>query len=65
MTRFQLLGAYLLARLSEPSTWRGLCAMGGAVGLVLAPEQIELITSTALGLIGLIGTFAPDANSGQ
>jgi hypothetical protein len=45
---------YLLERLKEPSTWRGLLALATALGVKLHPELQEAILSTGLALIGLI-----------
>lgn len=56
--------AYVLARLAEPSTWRGIMALLTSVGLAISPEQAVAITSVGIGLIGLIGTFVPDKTKG-
>jgi hypothetical protein len=48
---------YLLERLKEPSTWRGLLALTTALGVKLHPELQEAILSTGLALIGLINVF--------
>lgn len=49
--------AYLLARLGEPSTWRGLFALLTALGITLHPEQIAAITSLGLAAIGAVNVF--------
>jgi len=51
---------YLIERLKEPSTWRGLTALLTAVGVALSPEQVNAIVSTGLALIGLLGVFTKD-----
>lgn len=51
---------YLLERLKEPSTWRGLTALLTAVGVALSPEQINAIISAGLALIGVLGVFTKD-----
>lgn len=51
---------WLLKRLKEPSTWRGIIAMLTASGLALTPEQGAAITAVGLGLIGLVGAFTKD-----
>lgn len=51
---------YILARLQEPSTWRGLLALATAAGVALSPEQVEAIITVGLGLIGLVGVFTSD-----
>ncbi len=52
---------YILARLKEASTWRGLILVVTAFGLALTPEQAELVTTVGLGLAGLLGTLTADA----
>ena len=52
---------YLVGRLSEASTWRGIVAIGTAFGITMTPEQAEAIVAGGLGLIGLIGAFLPDS----
>lgn len=49
--------AWLLARLREPSTWKGLSLIAGAAGISLAPEmvtQVGLIVGAVFGLIDII-----------
>lgn len=48
---------YLLERLKEPSSWRGILAMMTAVGVKLHPELQEAIISTGLALIGMVNFF--------
>lgn len=48
---------YLIARLGEPSTWRGLFALLTALGISLHPEQMAAITSLGLALIGAVNVF--------
>jgi hypothetical protein len=51
---------YLLERLAEASTWRGITALLIAVGVALSPEQIDAIVATGLAVIGLLGVFTKD-----
>jgi hypothetical protein len=51
---------FILTRLKEASTWRGLVALLTAAGIGLSPEQGEAITATGLAVIGLIGVFVKD-----
>lgn len=51
---------YLLERLGEASTWRGIVALLTAAGIVFDPEQIEGIVATGLAVVGLIGAFTGD-----
>ena len=48
---------YILDRLSENSTWRGIILCGTAVGLRLEPEHQEAIVAAGLGLVGAINVF--------
>lgn len=52
---------YVLSRLKEASTWRGIIAVITACGVALSPEQIEAIVATGLALMGIVGAFFPDA----
>ena len=45
---------WVLARLSEPSTWRGIIAIATGAGLVLSPEMQQGILAVGLSAIGLI-----------
>ncbi len=49
--------SYVIARLGEPSTWRGLFALLTALGITLHPEQIAAITSLGLAAIGAINVL--------
>lgn len=51
--------AYLLARLQEPSTWRGLVLIATACGAVLSPDQQDAIVAGGLLVAGLIGAALP------
>ena len=48
---------YILDRLSENSTWRGLILVGTAVGLKVEPEHQEAIVAAGLSLVGVINIF--------
>lgn len=52
---------YILARLHEASTWRGITAGLTAVGIVLSPEQRDAIIVAGLAIMGVIGAFVPDS----
>jgi hypothetical protein len=51
---------YFLARLKEPSTWRGLIMVATAYGMRLSPEQAYAIASLGMALAGGIGAAAPE-----
>lgn len=48
---------YILDRLAENSTWRGVILICTAVGLRLEPEHQEAIVAAGLGLVGAINVF--------
>lgn len=52
--------AYVLERLKEPSTWRGLTLLLTALGIPLAPGVSDAIIAAGLGIAGLIGAVMPD-----
>ena len=51
---------YILERLKEPSTWRGIILILTAAGVPIAPEMQTAIISAGLALAGLIGVATPD-----
>lgn len=51
---------YLLERLREPSTWRGVIMLLTAVGVPVAPAMADAIISVGLAVAGLIGVATPD-----
>ena len=48
---------YLLDRLNENSTWRGILLVLTALGVSLSPQNQEAITAAGLGLVGAINIF--------
>jgi len=48
---------WIVARIKEPSTWRGIASVAGLVGLHLAPEQWESITTATISIIAAIEIF--------
>lgn len=51
---------WLLARLHEPSTWRGIILLLTVCGWKLEPDQAEAIIAGGLAIVGLIGVFTKD-----
>lgn len=51
---------YVLERLKEPSTWRGIVLLATALGIPVAPALATAITTFGLGLAGLIGVVTAD-----
>jgi hypothetical protein len=51
---------FIVTRLGEPSTWRGIAALITAAGIALSPEQVAAVTAAGLAVVGIIGAFFPD-----
>lgn len=51
---------FILARLGEASTLRGLLMLATAAGVALKPEAIDAIVTFGVGLAGLLGVILPD-----
>lgn len=51
---------WLLARLRQPSTWRGLIWVLTAGGVTLAPDAWDYIATIGMALAGLIGVLLDD-----
>jgi hypothetical protein len=45
---------YILARLMEPSTWRGLISLATVLGLRLNPDQAEAILTAGVSVYSAI-----------
>jgi hypothetical protein len=54
---------YIINRLSEASTWRGLVGLLTAFGIVLSPEQVVSFMSAGTALIALINVFRKESAS--
>ena len=52
--------AYILERLKEPSTWRGIVLLLTAAGVPMAPGVADLVVAVGLAVAGMIGTVMPD-----
>ena len=53
--------AYLLARLKEASTWRGIALLLTAFGVQVAPEVQDAIISVGIAVAGAVGVLFPDS----
>jgi len=51
---------YVLDRLTEASTWRGIIAFLTGAGVTISPEQSEVIISLGLAIIGALGFLTKD-----
>jgi hypothetical protein len=52
--------AYVIERLKEASTWRGIIMLLTAAGIPMAPEMQHLVISVGMALAGAVGVAMPD-----
>lgn len=45
---------WILDRLSEKGTWRALASLAGLFGLMVAPDQLEIIGAGIIALVSVI-----------
>jgi hypothetical protein len=48
---------YILARIFEPSTWRGLVSLATLFGLKIAPDQADAVLTAGVSLYSAINIF--------
>jgi hypothetical protein len=48
---------YILDRLAENSTWRGLVFVASATGITLVPDQANAIAAAGMAIVGAINVF--------
>ncbi|MBF0136144.1 MAG: hypothetical protein H7833_05810 [Magnetococcus sp. DMHC-1] len=46
---------YIVDRMREPSTWRGMVMLATALGIDMRPELVTEIIAAGTGLAGLVG----------
>ncbi len=51
---------WLITRLKEPSTWRGIIWLLTAFGVTLRPEIWEQITTVGMAVAGLVGMLSSE-----
>lgn len=51
---------WLVNRLKEGSTWRGITMLLTAAGVSLSPEQMGAIVTAGMTIAGAIGVFWPE-----
>jgi hypothetical protein len=51
---------WALARLDEPSTWRGIIGLLTGFGVALNPHQAAMLLAGGMGLAGFIGVVTKD-----
>ena len=52
---------YIIQRLKEPSTWRGIILVATAAGAHWSPESQATVITVGVGLAGVIGALIPDS----
>ena len=55
-----ILWQYIVNRLKEPSTWRGLTILLTLAGVNVSPEQTTAIIAFGAAIVAFIGVFFPD-----
>ena len=50
---------YLIDRLREFSTWRGIAALVATGGVLIAPAQLYAVYKTFIAVLGLAAVFTP------
>lgn len=51
---------YILARLREPSTWRGIMLVLTSCGVGIHPDMADQIIAAGVGLAGIVGIVTAD-----
>lgn len=54
---------WILDRLKESSTWRGIVWLLTVAGIALEPEQKEAIITAGIAIAGLLGVFTRDSST--
>lgn len=45
---------WILARLKEKGTWRALASLAGLFGLMVAPDQLEIVGAGIIAIVSII-----------
>lgn len=53
---------WLLSRLQEASTWRGIIGVLTSAGVVISPDKASAIIATGLALMGLVNILRNEKN---
>lgn len=51
---------FMLARMKEKTTWRGVILLLGILGVALSPEQKEAIITAGVALIGAVEVLSKE-----
>jgi hypothetical protein len=52
--------SYIIERMKETSTWRGVILLLTAIGVPIAPAMADSIIAAGMAVAGLIGVSFPD-----
>lgn len=55
------IGAFLVSRLKEATTYAGLFTILGVAGVVISPDQKDAIVAVCTAIVGAILVFFPNA----
>lgn len=58
------MATYIIDRLKEASTWRGIIALLTAAGVTISPEMVDKVVAAGLAVMGIIGMFFKDKTTG-
>lgn len=50
---------YVIDRLRDFATWRGIAALAATGGVLVAPEQLDAVYKMFIAILGLTAVFAP------
>ena len=56
---------WIMERLREPSTWKGIILLASMLGMSISPEMKEAIIAAGTSLIGAIWVFQKEAKGGN
>ena len=57
---YKIIIDWVLARMAEPTTWRGLIGIAAAAGVAINPHQSAIILALGMGLAGFINVVIKD-----
>lgn len=61
MEKYKIFFGYMVERLNEPSTFRGLLLLATALGAKMTPEVSNMIIENGLLIAGAVAIFTPDS----
>ena len=55
---------YVVERLGEFSTWRGIAALAATAGVAIAPAQLDAAYKVFIAVLGAVAVLAPGRKAG-